>query len=86
MKDKSIIINQLMTKNVISDNFIKFKMPQTWNHVKAHPNERVLSFLCSIINTHIGIFIRQVEFMECLISHNCGKFLLGQFNRTSIVI
>ena len=85
-KDKSIIINQLMSKNVISDNFIKFKMPQTWNHVKAHPNERVLSFLCSIINTHIGIFIRQVEFMECLISHNCGKFLLGQFNRTSIVI
>lgn len=60
MKDKSIIINQLMTKNIISDNFIKFKMPQTWNHVKAHPNERVLSFLCSIVNTHISIFIQQV--------------------------
>lgn len=60
MKDKSIIINQLMSKNVIADNFIKFKMPQTWNHVKEHPNERVLSFLCSIVNTHINIFIMQV--------------------------
>lgn len=85
MKDKSIIINQLMSKNVIADNFIKFKMPQTWNHVKGHPNERVLSFLCSIVNTHINIFIMQVEF-ECLFSHNCGKFLLNQFNRTFIVI
>lgn len=60
MKDKSIIINQLMSKNVIADNFIKFKMPQTWSHVKEHPNERVLSFLCSIVNTHINIFIMQV--------------------------
>lgn len=49
-----------MTKNVISDNFIKFKMPQTWNSAKGQPNERVLSFLCSIVNTHISIFISQV--------------------------
>lgn len=59
-KDKSIIINQLMSRNVIIDNFIKFQMPQTWNSVKEQPNERVLSFLCSIINTHISIFIMQV--------------------------
>lgn len=59
-KDKSIIINQLMSRNVIIDNFIKFQMPQTWNSAKEQPNERVLSFLCSIINTHISIFIMQV--------------------------
>lgn len=59
-KDKSVIINQLMSRNVIIDNFIKFQMPQTWNSVKEQPNERVLSFLCSIINTHISIFIMQV--------------------------
>lgn len=59
-KDKSIIINQLMSRNVIIDNFIKFQMPQTWNGIKEQPNERVLSFLCSIINTHISIFIMQV--------------------------
>lgn len=59
-KDKSIIINQLISRNVIIDNFIKFQMPQTWNGVKGQPNERVLSFLCSIINTHISIFIMQV--------------------------
>lgn len=59
-KDKSIIINQLMTRNAVIDNFIKFQMPQTWNGVKEQPNERVLSFLCSIINTHISIFIMQV--------------------------
>ena len=59
-KDKSIIINQLMSRNVIIDNFIKFQMPQTWNSVREQPNERVLSFLCSIINTHISIFIMQV--------------------------
>lgn len=59
-KDKSIIINQLMTRNCIIDNFIKFQMPQTWNSAKGQPNERVLSFLCSIINTHISIFIMQV--------------------------
>lgn len=59
-KDKSIIINQLMSRNVIIDNFIKFQMPQTWNNIKEQPNERVLSFLCSIINTHISIFIMQV--------------------------
>ena len=35
-------------------------MPQTWNHLKGQPCERVLSFLCSIINTHISIFIMQV--------------------------
>lgn len=49
-----------MSRNVIIDNFIKFQMPQTWNGVKEQPNERVLSFLCSIINTHISIFIMQV--------------------------
>jgi hypothetical protein len=35
-------------------------MPQKWNSAKEQPCERVLSFLCSIINTHIGIFIMQV--------------------------
>ena len=59
-KDKSIIINQLMSRNVIIDNFIKFQMPQTWNRSKEQPKERVLSFLCSIINTHISIFIMAV--------------------------
>lgn len=59
-KDISIIINQLISRNVIIDNFIKFQMPQTWNRVKDQPAERVLSFLCSIVNTHISIFIMQV--------------------------
>ena len=54
-KDKSIIINQLMSRNIIVDNFLKMTMPKTWNHLKNQPNERVLSFLCSIINTHISI-------------------------------
>ena len=49
-----------MSRNVIIDNFIKFQQPQSWNGVKEQPNERVLSFLCSIINTHISIFIMQV--------------------------
>jgi len=49
-----------MSRNVIIDNFIKFQMPQTWNSVKEQPKERVLSFLASIINTHISIFIMQV--------------------------
>lgn len=35
-------------------------MPQTWNGVKEQPVERVLSFLCSIVNTHISIFIMGV--------------------------
>lgn len=59
-KDKSIIIDQLMHRNVIIDNFIKFQICQTWNNVKCQPNEKVLSFLCSIVNTHISIFIMQV--------------------------
>lgn len=59
-KDKSIIINQLMTRNVVIDNFIKFQLCQTWNSAKGQPNERVLSFLASIINTHISIFVMQV--------------------------
>lgn len=59
-KDKSIIINQLMTRNILIDNLIKFQLPQTWNSVKGQPNERVLSFLCSIVNTHISIFVMQV--------------------------
>ena len=50
-----------MSRNVIIDNFIKFQMSQSWNLQKNQPNERVLSFLCSIINTHISIFIMQVE-------------------------
>ena len=60
-KDKSIIINQLMTRNLTIDNLIKFQLPQTWNAAKGQPNERVLSFLCSIINTHISIFVVQVN-------------------------
>lgn len=59
-KDKSIIINQLMTRNIVIDNLIKFSLPKTWDGVKGQPRERVLSFLCSIINTHISIFIMQV--------------------------
>ena len=59
-KDKSIIIDQLMRQNCIIDNMIKFQLPQTWDSVKQQPRERVLSFLCSIINTHISIFIIQV--------------------------
>ncbi len=59
-KDISIIINQIISRNVIIDNFIKFQMPQTWNSDKGQPKERVLSFLCSIVNTHISIFIMQV--------------------------
>lgn len=59
-KDKSIIINQLMKRNIVIDNLIKFQLPQTWNSVKEQPKERVLSFLASIINTHISIFIMQV--------------------------
>lgn len=49
-----------MKRNCIIDNLIKFKLPQTWNSVKEQPNERVLSFLASIINTHLSIFILQV--------------------------
>lgn len=59
-KDKSIIVNQLMSRNVIIDNFIKFQLPHTWNSIREQPCERVLSFLCSIVNTHISIFIMQV--------------------------
>ena len=49
-----------MRQNCIIDNMIKFQLPQTWDSVKQQPRERVLSFLCSIINTHISIFIIQV--------------------------
>jgi hypothetical protein len=59
-KDKSIIIDQILRRNCVIDNFIKFSLPKTWNKVKEQPNERVLSFLCSIVNTHISIFIMQV--------------------------
>lgn len=59
-KDKSIIINQLMTNNIIIDNMIKFRLPQTWDRFKNQPKERVLSFLASITNTHISILIMQV--------------------------
>lgn len=54
-KDKSIVINQLMSRNVIIDNFVKFQQSRTWNPIKEQPTERVLSFLCSIVNTHISI-------------------------------
>lgn len=54
-KDKSIIINQLMTRNVVTDNFVKFCLSQTWNHIKNQPHEKILSFLASVINTHISI-------------------------------
>ena len=70
-KDKSIIINQLMSRNIIIDNIIKFQLPQTWNSAKEQPNERVLSFLCSIINTHISIFLFQV-FRRNLIETSIG--------------
>ena len=60
MKDKSVIINQLMTNNLIVDNFIKFCQSRTWDSNKDHPKERVLSFICSIVNTHIKIFVMQV--------------------------
>lgn len=56
LKDKSTIVHQIMTRNVIIDNFIKFQLPRTWNKQKDGPKEKVLSFLCSIVNTHIDIF------------------------------
>lgn len=59
-KDISIIINHIMHHNVIIDNCVKLQLPRTWNHAKGQPNERVLSFLASIVNTHISIFIMQV--------------------------
>lgn len=49
-----------MSVNIIIDNLIKFQLPQTWDSIKEQPKERVLSFLASIINTHISIFIMQV--------------------------
>ena len=49
-----------MTRNICIDNMVKFQLPQTWNRVKEQPNERVLSFLASIVNTHISIFVMQV--------------------------
>ena len=58
--DISTIISQIMSRNVIIDNFMKFQMPQTWNTAKHQPNERVLSFLCSIVNTHLSIFVMQI--------------------------
>ncbi len=39
---------------------IKFQLPQTWDRIKNQPKERVLSFLASIVNTHISILIMQV--------------------------
>lgn len=59
-KDKSIIVGQIMARNIIIDNLVKFSLPKTWNSVKQQPNERVLSFICSIVNTHISIFTIQV--------------------------
>lgn len=44
-----------MTRNIVVDNMVKLQQSQTWNHIKNQPTERVLSFLCSIINTHISI-------------------------------
>lgn len=85
-KDKSIIINQIMTRNLVIDNLIKCQLPQTWNSAKEQPNERVLSFTCSIVNTHINIFIMQVNKNHCLTSHNCGKLWRGVHNRGIVVI
>ena len=68
-----------MSRNVIIDNFIKFQMPQTWNSVKEQPNERVLSFLCSIINTHISIFIMQVNQLNA-----CFLIIAGTRNKFSV--
>ena len=62
-----------MKINCIIDNMIKFQLPQTWDRVKDKPRERVLSFICSIMNTHISIFIVQV--IERLFFRNCGEFL-----------
>ena len=49
-----------MQRNVVIDNLVKFSLPKTWNSVKEQPNERILSFLASIVNTHISIFIMQI--------------------------
>lgn len=49
-----------MSQNIIIDNIIKFSLPQTWDSIKEQPKERVLSFLASIVNTHISIFVMQV--------------------------
>lgn len=59
-KDKSVIIGQIMSRNIVIDNLVKFSLPKTWNSIKEQPNERVLSFICSIVNTHISIFVVQV--------------------------
>lgn len=59
-RDKSIIIHKLLTENCVVDKLVKFNLPQTWNYAKGQPKERVLSFLASIVNTHLSIFIMQV--------------------------
>ena len=59
-KDRSVIVHQIMSRNCVVDNLVKFRLPQTWNSAKEQPVERVLSFLCSIVNTHISIFTLQV--------------------------
>ena len=56
-KDKSIIINGILSRNLCVDNLLKCQLPQTWNHVKEQPNERGLSFLASITNTHISMSV-----------------------------
>lgn len=47
-----------MAKNLIIDTFIKLRMPQTWDRKQNRPTERVLSFICSIVNTRTGNFVR----------------------------
>ena len=59
-KDKSIIIDSIISRNIVVDNLPKFQLSQTWNSIKEQPNERVLSFTASVTNTHISIFILQV--------------------------
>ena len=59
-KDKSVIIQQILSRNICVDNIVKFSLPQTWDSNKQQPRERVLSFLASITNTHISIFLFQV--------------------------
>lgn len=66
-KDKSVIVNQLVVRNIVIDNLIKAQLPQTWTSIKEQPNERVLSFIASIVNTHISIFIMQVNNIACLL-------------------
>lgn len=56
-KDLTIVINNIIKRNIIIDNFIKFQLPATWDAAKNKPRERIMSFMCSIVNMHISIFV-----------------------------